>query len=324
MQRMIVAAAILLILQIGLVVGFKMQDNQYEPFSANEPLISYTPDTIDSISITAEDKGELTLSRKPGGWFIAGKDDVPANSAQVDTFLKNLAAFRRGLAVATTKNAAQRFEVSPEKYNSRIVLRENGKIAADLYFGTSAGFKQLHARTAGSNEIVTVVLGSHEVSPKVEQWIDKEILLLPQDQLISVDIDGYSIVRDGESGWKAVDPATGEEKQLADGGKLIDKICTLNIQDVIADDTAGSSDKEENLSFSLTIKEKGKLEYVFSKLEENTYAVKRSDMKLLWSISGWQTDEIIELKNTIIAHIDGQDEGGDKTEDNDPTADSMQ
>ena len=54
-----------------------MQDNQYEPFSANEPLISYTPDTIDSISITGKDNGELILNRKSGGWFIAGKDDVP-------------------------------------------------------------------------------------------------------------------------------------------------------------------------------------------------------------------------------------------------------
>lgn len=303
MQRISIAAAILLILQIGLVVWVNMQKSQYEPFAANEQLVDFVPETIDFIKISGKEKEELSLKKKSDSWFIAGKEDIPGNSTQIEAFLQTLARFKRGLAVATTKNGANRFEVSPENYSSHLILRSGDQIAADLYFGTSAGFKQLHTRTAESDEVVTVALNRNDVSPKIEQWIKKDILQLPQDQVAGIDIGNYSIVRHGENGWQGLNTAAGEKKELPNGGKLVEKICALNIQNVLENEPAGSEEEKKRLLLTVNKKDKSKLEYVFIKTSENSYAVNRSDTKFWWNISGWQGDELVELKNSLISAI---------------------
>lgn len=291
MQRITAVAGILLLLQIGLVALFTVQDKTFEPYRPNISVVSFQPKDVDSIKLKGKDGGELVLQKDSGEWFITGNDKVPADNGTVNDFLAKLAGFKRGLAVAATKEAAARFEVSSDNFASHLVLKNGDKIVADIYFGTSSGFKQLHSRTAESTDIITVALGSHEVSADAQQWIEKNLLRIDKKKLLSLKLDGITISRGGEEAWKAV-AQEGTEKYGQEIDALVEKFCGLNVLGTagVPDGPGGNNDGA--MSISSFFDDQSQLEYRISQLDENSYAVKRSDFPYVLSVSGWQIDEL--------------------------------
>ncbi len=183
MQRLILPAAILLVIQIGLIIGIASQDKEFEPYAPNTKLVNFDPSAVDVIHISAEDS-TLNLTKIDDIWVLSEENKVPVSSQQVESFLDTISGLKRTLAVATTENAAKRFKVSDDDYNYHLIIKGGDTQFADLYFGTSPGFKQIHLRVADTKEIITAGLASHELSPEVEQWIDKDQLKLARDSIL--------------------------------------------------------------------------------------------------------------------------------------------
>lgn len=292
------ATGALLCLQLLLVVLFTFQENHFEPHSPNVAVADFAPDTVDTIELSGDDGSSVTLQKKDESWVLAGDEQVPADSKQVSDFLEKFAGFKRGLAVATTKEAAERFKVGDKDYSSRVVLKRGGDVLADIYFGTSAGFKQLHARSAGSSEVITVSLGSHEVSPQTGAWVEKDLLNLEQEKVAGLLYKDKSIEKDDEGRW-AVTDAAGEPKEAEEITALIEKICGLAIVDVGKDFDDSVAGEEGSVAFSLVLDDGSRFAYQAVKRDETTYGLKRSDFDYPLSVSSWKITEITELMDTI-------------------------
>ncbi len=291
MQRFILPATILLIVQLGLVVGVYTQDQGFEPYAPNSKVVDFEPSAADTIYIAGED-GNLELKKLEDSWVLSIESKVPANNQQVETFLDTISGLKRTLAVATTENAAKRFKVSDNEYNYHLVIKDKEAELANLYFGTSPGFKQIHMRPAGTNEIIIGGLSSHELSPKVEQWIDKDLLKLAKDSIKKIEMNNYVFARNEDSIWE-IEKADGEpDLETEKIEDLLDKMINLSVSGFITDNDKKTNSAILNLSFSLTLAEDKKLDWKFEQIDDTEFVVYRSDLSFGVKVSKWQVDDL--------------------------------
>lgn len=294
MQRLLLPAAILLVIQIALVVALNSRESGFEPFAPNEPVAQFDQDEVDLITITGEES-EVAIKRKDKRWLIAESPDVPANPQQVDTFLEKLANLKRTLAVATSKSAAQRFKVDDDQYGQHLVLSGNGKEMANFYFGTSPGFKQIHMRSKGEDEIITVGFSSHELSSEIEQWIDKTILNLNKEQITGVEVPGYSFIKNDDASWEVEAEGNLPQPAKEQIDTLIEKISSFSVNGFSSETTGNTEQADPGLSFSVTLSEGDTLDWQFAPEGENSFLVTRSDLDFQPRVSSWQVEELTKL-----------------------------
>ncbi len=294
MQRLIVPAAILLLLQLGIVIYITLQDKDFEPYAPNTTVVSLAPSAAGVIQISA-DEGILKLVKEEGSWLLSAVEKVPADSELVESFLEKIAGFKRSLAVATSEDAAKRFRVSHDEYAYHLVISGENKELANLYFGTSPGFKQIHLREAGRDEIITVGLGSHELSPAVEQWIDKNVLKLGTDTVQRIEFNNNVIERNEDATWnvRKSDDFPDPKKEQID--ELLDKMCNLSVNGFVAAAENTKNSQEPELMFSLLLEGGKKLEWKLIPAGENDFVVIRSDLGYALKVSKWQVDDIKQI-----------------------------
>ena len=291
MQRLILPAAILLVIQIGLIIGIASQDKEFEPYAPNTKLVNFDPSAVDTIHISAEDS-TLNLTKIDGIWVLAEENKIPVSSQQVESFLDTISGLKRTLAVATTENAAKRFKVSDDDYNYHLIIKGGDIQFANLYFGTSPGFKQIHLRLADTKEIITAGLASHELSPEAEQWIDKDQLKLARDSIQRIDINNHAFEKNDDSSWKSVQAENSFELSREKIDALLDIIVGLSVSGFVVDDEKQTPVETSDLSFSLTLAEGNKLDWEFKQLDENEFVVYRSDINYGLKVSKWQIDDL--------------------------------
>ncbi len=291
MQRLILPAAILLVIQIGLIIGIASQDKEFEPYAPNTKLVNFDPSAVDTIHISAEDS-TLNLTKIDGIWVLSEENKIPVSSQQVESFLDTISGLKRTLAVATTENAAKRFKVSDDDYNYHLIIKGGDIQFADLYFGTSPGFKQIHLRVADTKEIITAGLASHELSPEAEQWIDKDQLKLASDSIQRIDINNHVLEKNDDSSWKSVQSENSFELSREKIDALLDKIAGLSVSGFVVDHEKQTPVETSDLSFSLTLAEGNKLDWKFKQLGENEFVVYRSDINYGLKVSKWQIDDL--------------------------------
>ncbi len=291
MQRLILPAAILLVIQIGLIIGIASQDKEFEPYAPNTKLVNFDPSAVDTIHISAEDS-TLNLTKIDGIWVLSEENKIPVSSQQVESFLDTISGLKRTLAVATTENAAKRFKVSDDDYNYHLIIKGGDIQFANLYFGTSPGFKQIHLRLADTKEIITAGLASHELSPEAEQWIDKDQLKLARDSIQRIDINNHVLEKNDDSSWKSVQSENSFELSREKIDALLDIIVGLSVSGFVVDDEKQTPVETSDLSFSLTLAEGNKLDWEFKQLDENEFVVYRSDINYGLKVSKWQIDDL--------------------------------
>lgn len=153
------------------VVLFNMHNRQ--PAGQNEPLLAFDRATLDYIEITAPD-GQIKLEKKDGQWQIG--EGLPALASRVDELLKEFEGMRSGWAVATTPEAAARFEVTEGKFRRKIHLRQGSAEVGSLLLGTSPNFRSSHVRKPGAKEIYSVKLDEFSLPVEQESWLDNQLL----------------------------------------------------------------------------------------------------------------------------------------------------
>ncbi len=291
MQRLILPAVILLLIQIGFIISVASQNKEFEPYTPNTKLVNIDPSAADTIQISSEDS-TLNLTEIDGTWVLSEENKIPVNSQQVESFLDTIAGIKRTLAVGTTENAAKRLKVSDDNYNYHLIIKGGGIQLADLYFGTSPGFKQIHLRVAGTNEIITAGLASHELSPEVEQWIDKDQLKLAGDAIQRIEIDDDVLEKNDDSSWKLVQADNSSELNKDKIDALLDKVAGLSVNGFVVDDEKQSLIDKADLTYSITLTEGKKLDLKFKQRGENEFVVYRSDIDYGLKVSKWQIDEL--------------------------------
>jgi hypothetical protein len=187
--------AALLTLQLLLAAGWAAWSGRGPAASAATTLLVFDENAADKLVIEGPDKARTELARKNGHWVVTQAGDFAADGAQVTQLLARLAALERGPVVATSAEAAERFEVADAGFERRIGVEAGGKTLATLLLGRSQGPRQTYARKADDNAVVSVGLAPYEVPDKPDDWLDKAALQMPRADITAIEVAGLKLVR---------------------------------------------------------------------------------------------------------------------------------
>ena len=164
----------LLVVQVLVIGTLWLIQRGGEP--AAQKLLDFAPEQITRIEI--DERGEsgdasVSLQRQAAGWTV---DDHPVDGEKLTQLLDKLSSLDGPWPVATTAAARDRFEVTEETYQKRVRLLADEAAVATLLLGTSPGFKRIHARRLGDDEVYSVALTSLDLPTRAEDWLDKSLL----------------------------------------------------------------------------------------------------------------------------------------------------
>src|SRR5262245_42630426 len=144
MQRWTYILAALLGVQVLLAVGLALRGDRLAPTRSDTPLIAADLQGVDRLAIdgpvspdsAAAKSGAATrveLVKRDGRWVMPANFDAPADAQKVEAVLKQLTSARRGLPIATSAQALDRFKVGEHDYERRIVASQGDKALATVY-----------------------------------------------------------------------------------------------------------------------------------------------------------------------------------------------
>ena len=210
----ILIAQLLLISAVQLLGG---DDAEAEPF------LSFEVEQITEFTIADNAEQTVELRRNAEGWHFAGSADVPADAGKIVEVLEKLSNLGSPWPVATSAASQTRFEVTADNYQRNIQLATAEELLADIYLGTSPGYRRVHARNVGDDDVYSVDFANFEVPALVDNWLDKS-LLQTQDITAITLTDGWSLTRDG-AGWLL----NGEPADAENAQHMVDRIAQLRV-----------------------------------------------------------------------------------------------
>ncbi|MBF0422412.1 MAG: DUF4340 domain-containing protein [Magnetococcales bacterium] len=237
MEKIIRILAVVLVIQVILVGATAFMGPNLDTLPPDQALVTFKAADVNEVSIESGDGGKVSLAKKDGKWILPEQKGFPASSDMVQGLLDTLSTIKHGLPVATSAAAQARFKVADKEFERKIVLSQTGGKQSVLYFGTSPGLRQVHARPEGSEATLSVAFANHQAPAKVDDWLDKTLLSTPEDDIAAIEVNGLTITRVGT-------PPAADDKNDKDVKKSENKEPQWQIQPL----TGGETAKPEELA----------------------------------------------------------------------------
>lgn len=176
-----------------------------------EPFMQFDAASVDSLTVS-NNEGSVNLSKVDGAWQLP--NGVPAAAFKVDSVLERFSDAAGSWPVANTAPTRDRLEVTEENHQRHIVVRAGDDTVADIYLGTSPGYRKTHARRADEDEIYAIRFSNYEAGVKPADWLERS-LLRPKGDVAAL----RRLPADPVSAEEQPDPATqadAAEEQEAD------------------------------------------------------------------------------------------------------------
>ena len=313
MKKWIAILSGLLLVQLVLALAVNLTGDEYGAFESREKLLAFDRQALNGLRIEDE-KQHVRLQRQDGKWLLSEEEGFPADGQSVEGLLDKLAALDKGWPVATTGTAAKRFKVADAQFERKLTLLAGDESLAELYVGTSPGFRKAHVRPAGADEIFAVAFNSWEASAKPDDWIDKDILKLDGDEVQQIEMPGVSLQRQDDR--LRLTDLTAEEETDAEAVKnLLSKLTGLYILASL-----GTQEKPEwrqdkpALEIRLVEQDGKTLNYRFSQPTEETYYVlKRSDIPYYLKVGAFSVKPFLETTREKLVRLKAADEDEPQT-----------
>ena len=278
MQRLTLAAGLLLVVHLALVAVFNLGKTNSESGSPSSVFVDFNKEQLTEIHITDGQGRKLELEKKEGMWQLTSSYFAPASQTRVTELIDKLGALNRGFVVATSDSAARRFKVTDSGFERHLQLFQEGDMVADFYLGTSPGFRQMHARKAASHEIIAVSLSAFELEASEASWLNKDILKSKEQDLKQISFHDCTLVKN-EEGWK-IDglPGSGQADEEAIG-EAIDKVVGLTVVSVADPEEMADQFSEASIAFTVSLlkADESEVRLNFAQLAEDRFAVKSSE-----------------------------------------------
>ncbi|MBX3153248.1 DUF4340 domain-containing protein [Candidatus Obscuribacterales bacterium] len=286
----------LLAVQISLAFGIKYFDTQ-RGTPSTEKLIKTDLSKVDKIVLEEKNASLVLQKNSDNVWVLPSKLDYPAEPESVSRLLDGLKEYTRGWPVAKTEDAAPRFRVADNNFQEKITLSAGGKEVDTYLIGSAAGFNKVHFRIARQTEINAVELPSQNASTNVDDWIDRGILHIEPDNIVSVDLPQLKLARR----QKAFDLTSRDKTTTIDaltGGEVLENAGGIDVSDVLGTEIAPSYGlTSPAFSYTITKKGGGKLNFVFGKMADgNFYVIKQPTGPFYLKVDGYFVDR---LKNIV-------------------------
>lgn len=271
MKRIIQLLSVVLVMQLALVLGLWLIGNDSDSSAEDGRLLALAKDQIDRLRIDGGAQGKIELRKVDGKWLLPEHFGAPADARKVDGVLTALLDLRRSWPVAETKDAGKRFKVDDGDFERRLSFRSGDQELAALLLGTSPGFRKVHARLAGEEQIFDIPFGVHQASVKAADWVDGNPLRVAADQIAAVALPDCRLLRDNGR-LRLADLADDEQTNEEAARQLFDRLAGLTITDVYA--KAGQPlPKPVALSIKLELKNGKSRQYDFAEGDEASHAL---------------------------------------------------
>ncbi len=195
MKRLSVKLAAVLGFQLVLALILWGLGPDYSAFKAKEPLLAFEAAKVDRIEISEGGAASVALVKEGGNWTIPSFAGFPADGAKVNSLLAKVSGLKKGWPVASSADAAKRFKVTGDAYERKIVLKSAGKETGEILLGTSPAFKQVHVRAGNDGNVYSVAFSPYEAGARGEDWMDRSLLNIPQDQIASISLNDVTLER---------------------------------------------------------------------------------------------------------------------------------
>ncbi len=268
---------------------------------AAEGLLPFEPAQAVSLNI-ATDEEEVALYRGEDGWELDG--GLPADDGKVGEVLDKLAKVSAAWPVATSAATAERFEVTEDSFQRRLTIGSEGGGTATLFLGSSPGYRRVHARAAGADEVYSIDFSNYEAPTDPGQWLERT-LLRPEGEVAAVNRDGGWSLTGGEEGDWLVDGAPADQ-EAAD--KLIGRFEDLNVLGI------AGNEGEPGGSFSVR-DDAGeyRLDFFFAE-DEDDYSVSSSRVEGRFEIATYVAEQMLIGTEDLLPGED-EPEPGDGPDD---------
>lgn len=199
MQRWIYILAVFLGVQVLLAGGLMLRGDRLAPATADTPLVAADLKDVDRLAIDgpvspqaaaakANEAARIELVKRDGAWVMPAYFDAPADTKKIDAVVKQLADARRGLPVATTAQALDRFKVGEHDYERRIVASRGDKPLATVYLASAPGARKANARTAQDKAVYSVEMATYELPTGATEWLDRALLQHEASKVTSIEV----------------------------------------------------------------------------------------------------------------------------------------
>jgi hypothetical protein len=209
MRRPILILMALLAVQLLLALGLALRSSPLAGVAPESPLLGTAVASADELEIDSRTGTEgatattpptrIELAQHNGDWVMPSSYNIPVASTKVVTLLARLATLRRGLPIATSSAALERFKLADDDFEHRIVLKHGGKTLGTLYLGSSSGVRQTDARTASDRAVYAIDLASYDLPTQASDWFDANLLQRNAASLTELQIthphDALTLVR---------------------------------------------------------------------------------------------------------------------------------
>lgn len=305
MKKWISLLSALLAVQLVLAAVVNLTGEEYGAFQAEDRLLAFDRKAVDRLRIEGGDNS-LLLARRGDKWLLPQSDDFPADKGGVDRLLDKLDAMKKGWPVATTSGATRRFKVADDQFERKLGLMSGEQTLAELYVGTSPGFRKVHVRPADEEAVFATDFNTWEASTKVDDWIDKAVLAIEEEEVVRVDMPGYALTGEGGE-FRVVGLVEGEDTDRAASRALVRRLVGLRVQSLLGTEAKPNYRQDApDLEIMLTRKGGDVLRYSFSKPEEDGYYVlKRSDLVHYFKVPEFTVDPIKDSARETLVQITG-------------------
>ena len=288
-------------LQIIVAVGIYVGSQQPSADQIQTALLTVEQKQINRIVID-DGKGKQTvLSQQDGHWQLPEYYNLPADQGKVEQALATLGSTKSGWPVATTASSRERFEVSDDHYQTRVTLANGDTDLETLYLGTSPGFRQLHLRRSGDDDVYAVKLNNYDFPAANDKWLDKT-LLQPKGEIAELQGPDFDVAKQGDD-WKLAGDTGEVVKDEVE--KLVNTLAHLSVQ--------GAAEKTaDKANYELTLKAAGDtIHYRFFSDGGNYYA-KRDNDNQAFKISKSDYEKITgETATQLVKHGDNVSDSAD-------------
>ncbi len=289
MNSTIKLLGLVLIIQAALYFALDSREYSGEPFQAEEKLLSLDFSQVNNLVIKSAEDQSLVLNKQDSNWVLPESHNFPASTSKINSVVEKLLDMKKSWPVATTAISARQFKVAADSYEKKLSFLKDQQELQVIYFGTSPGFKKVHMRVDGSDDIYAVDFASYELPMRSQDWNETEYLKINSDDIESIEIPAGTLIRKDQR----------FEMQQGNSDVEESNAIARAISDMTFLEVLGTEDKEEYglknpaLQISLKKKDGSLVSYSLAKPEgASSYYLKRADLPYYFKVMTTSIDRI--------------------------------
>ena len=288
MSKLTTGLGLVLALQVVITLGLYFNAQKNQQHEQSQALLNLEIEQIDKIVI--QEKGSLaTLFKQGQNWILSERGQLPVDLNQLKALLGKLESLQAGWPVSTSTSSHERFEVNENAYQRHLQLYQGNQIKAELYIGTSPGFRKVHVRKAGQDLVYAVKLNAFDLPSSSDEWLDRSLLAV--DNIRAIQGSNYRLEKQGDDWMLAQGQKEGDDLNEKSLQKLLSAFESLRIRGLVE----LTEDQQVQNGTRLTVTQVNKvLRYHFFQIDQQ-YLIHRDDYPYTFSLAELDYQSIVGI-----------------------------